>query len=866
VAKKLISENIYISSFQASRIYGHNFRDEKITYNKIGSLTPSLELIKLKKEGFSIHTSKINGKMTSRDIINVDFKYKLDSSESIIKKTKKKIIELKIKEKLEASEKLKKYLEHLELQNWEGLSQEELRDILYENGFIIKQVDYDTKAITETKYVFYKRSGSKSRTGRALFIRESLHDELENWSNMYLKIPKDKTVDLAGLLAYQSLVSSGIKYTVQIPVKNIFMISDVDSRFMHDAKVVRSNGKFLDSFEEPVEISNSLFDGQSILTPEYFPDGKSMLLLRNHFFKSAAMKGDIQKFLKKHCPPDIEYEKWKLKDMFKNTMYAKDVHMITTPNSLKALKYNHLLGADKTKKDMYKYWKDIVKKDGELFGVCKHEYASKRGENLQQMSYQMLNSMPISHDDVGILAKFEIEAINSLKNDDEFYIKYLENSSDVINANQAWVELYKINKEIVSTIEFKKYRRNKIKAYVNYVKGGKIRLDGDYCVMIGNPIEMLLHTIKQLPVKDGVIDIKYVGELEYNQMYTTLHEFDKEYTCFRNPHTAQSNVAVLVNKHSTVIEEYFDLSKNMVIVNCINIPLQDIFSSCDFDSDCIAIFDNETLLNGAKDCFEKYKVVVNKVSADPNEYKYTNFDKARLDNILAQSQRNIGEVVNLGQLCMSKYYDSGKTSEELLKKIEVMTVLSCICIDLAKKFYDIDIAKEILHVRNHKEVMVGGKIVKPLFWSYVSDLVKKEKLVKHDTAMDYLVEILNDIDPAESRDTVNMMTFIKEQVNKGTTDRKQIAKIQTMIDKFLIVVNALQCNKHMDKEAKMDAIKIETIHFNKAIEKLKIRENTMIELVSKLIKSEQVDIGRIFKALLTQLNFKNVWICGESVL
>jgi len=132
--------------------------------------------------------------------------------------------------------------------------------------------------------------------------------------------------------------------------------------------------------------------------------------------------------------------------------------------------------------------------------------------------------------------------------------------------------------------------------------------------------------------------------------------------------------------------------------------------------------------------------------------------------------------------------------------------------------------------------------------------------------MDYLVEILNDIDPAESRDTVNMMTFIKEQVNKGTTDRKQIAKIQTMIDKFLIVVNALQCNKHMDKEAKMDAIKIETIHFNKAIEKLKIRENTMIELVSKLIKSEQVDIGRIFKALLTQLNFKNVWICGESVL
>lgn len=863
MAKKLISENIYISSFQASRIYGHNFRNEKLTYNKIGSITPSLELIKLKKEGFNIHTSKINGKMTSRDIVNVDFKYKLDSSESIIKKTEKKILKLEKEDKYEVVDNLKRYIEYIKSQNWEQITQEELRTYLYQNGFSIKLVDYETEEISEIKYVFYKRSGSKSRTGRALFIREELHDKMEKWSNMDLYIPEDDVVDLAGIMAYQSLVSSGIKYTVKIPVKNILMITDVDSKFTQSAKVIKTNNGFLDSIEEDVEISNSLFDGQSILTPEYFPENKSMLLLRNHFFKSAAMKGDIQRFLMDNCPEGIEYEQWRIKDMFGNTIYAKNVHMITTPNSLKALKYNKLLGENKTKKDMYKYWKDIVKKDGELFGVCKHEYASKRGEKLQQMSYQMINSMPLSYKDVESLSEFEVDVIDKLKNNDDFYIQYLEHSADDINANQAWVELYNINKNIASTIEFKKYRRNKIKAYVDYVKGGKIRLEGDYCVLIGNPIEMLLHSISKLPVKNGIIDSSYDGELVYNEMYTTLHEFDKEYVCFRNPHTCQANVAVLVNKRSELIERYFKLSKNMVIVNAIKIPLQDIFSSSDYDSDCIAIFKNDTLLDCAKKCFEKYKVVVNKVSADPNEYRYTNLDKSKLDNILSKSQRNIGEVVNLGQLCMSKYYDTGSKNVELLKKVEVMTVLSCICIDLAKKFYDIDISKEILNVRNHPDVTIDGKIAKPLFWSYVSDLVKKEKLVKHNTAMDYLVEILNDINPAESRETIDMMSFIKEQNNKVNADRKQITRIQDSIDKFLKTVNAIQCNGRMDKDTKIDSIKLETIHFNKSIEKLKIRENTMIELVTKLIKSEQVDIGRVFKALLTQPNFKAIWIYNQ---
>lgn len=857
--RKITSENVYISSFQASKIYSHNFRDESIKYNKIGSIPLSLEIIKLKKEGFNIHTSKLNGKLTSRDIINVDFKFKSDSSEDVVKKTLKKLHSIDKNLNPELYERLNNYIEYVKAQNWESISNEDLRKYFYKNGFSIYQKDYNTHEISEIKYVFYKRSGSKSRTGRALFIREELHDVMEKWSNMELDIKEEDDIDLAGIMAYQSMVSSGIKYTVKIPTKNIFLISDIDSIFKHTAKVIKTNKDgFLDSFTEEVNISNSLFDGQSLLSPHFFKNEKSMVLLRNHFFKSAGFKCNIQKFLMDNCPNNIKYEDWRLKDMFGNTIYAKNIHMITTPNSLKALKFNHLLGDNKTQNDMYKYWKQLVKQDGEVFGVCKNEYSSKRGENLQQMSYQMLNSMTLSKQQVKELCQFEINFIEKLKNDDETYIKYLESTNDEINSNMLWVELYKINNKIANTKQFKEYRKKKISAYVTYVKGGKIRLNGDYCVMIGNPLEMLLHSINKLPCKKGIIDSNFKGILKENQMYTKLHGFNKEYTCYRNPHTGKNNIGILFNIQNKMIEKYFDLSKNMVVVNAINFPLQDIFSSCDYDSDCIALFDNNTLLDSAKKCFNIYPISFNSVSADKNKYKYSNEDKARLDNILSKSQRYIGEVVNLGQLCMSKYHHSETKNEELLKKIDVMTVLSCICIDLAKKFYDIDIAKEIEHVRGSKFITENGKITKPLFWSYVSDGVNKDKLVKHNTPMDYLVEILSEIPIAIQREDIELLDLIKEQSDKKNTDRKQIIKVESMLEIFVKNIKKINSIKDMDKETRLDSIKKETATFNKRLEKIKIRDNTMIELVMKLIKNN-IDINMTLNALLVQNSFKNIW-------
>lgn len=69
--------------------------------------------------------------------------------------------------------------------------------------------------------------------------------------------------------------------------------------------------------------------------------------------------------------------------MFKNDfMFAKDVHLIITPSSLKALKFSSILGTDKK---MWDHWKKIISLDKCIFGVCK----SEKGQNVAMVRVAM---------------------------------------------------------------------------------------------------------------------------------------------------------------------------------------------------------------------------------------------------------------------------------------------------------------------------------------------------------------------------------------------------------------------------------------------------------------------------------------------
>lgn len=792
----------------------------------------SLELNKLISLGLKTVAKKTSGKLLSNDIINVKFKQKVDSGKQTIKKIEAKIA--KLEDKTEYRERLLDFIQSILLEidqeKWSGVSQSDLRLKLYTDGFVIDGV----------KYVVYKRSSAKSRVGQCLFIKEKLYEPMIRWSRMGIEFRNDNIdIDFPSLLAYESLVGSSLEDTIQINPNNILIIDDVNSVFKRKSNVVRTcSDGYLDSFVEDSHIKNSLFDGESLLESSYFPEGKSMMLLRNHMFKSAAFNCNIQKFLRQHCPPGVDFDEWELTSMYSEKILAKDVHLITTPSSLKALKFSHLKGSER---NMWDYWKKIVIKDNCVFGICKSEKKSKRGYDdmgrvLQQTSYQMLNSLPVSKKELKNIISFEKDYISRLKNEDDFFIEYLKQTKNDMNTNEMFVDLYSTNPDIVKTKIFKNFRKKTISSYVTHVKNGKVRLNGDYCVMLGNPIEFLFHAIGKLNTKDP----RPVA-LSDNEVYTTLFD-ETELTGFRNPHTSPNNVLLAKNTKNHYIDEYLNLTDNIVCVNAIKFPLQDILSGSDYDSDTVLLIKDENLLKITKQIFGKYNVCINHVSSSKRKYKVNNLDMAIIDNELSHSQRYIGRTVNIGQLCMSRYWDmlnKGKSEEEiseLMKKIDVVTVLSGICIDLAKRMFDININKEIDRISKTKELLKE----KPLFWKYVSQ-ANEIVTTRYDCPMDFLYEemtLLSYADPVEEISFFNLLSSGEVKKSNRRQERKILSYVESMVTKINNTYSSNLSEEERDRRID-DIIK----YYRFYIDKIQINESTMYSLLVKISKNKKDKIA-----------------------
>lgn len=855
-------KSVYINSFEGNEIFSHIVRGENIESNYSGMIPFSLELIKLRSlDQFKVHNVKHHDRDLSDDVINVKFRQKVKSGESILEVLPSKIENAENNLKKVTDEKklkrLNEYITYLKAMKkdiednidsdkWKEINNEDLREYLYINGFTINGVHY----------VVYKRSSSKSRTGQCLFIKEELHKEMMNWSRMGLDFDTGGKIDYASLLAYESLVGSSLEDTISINPNNILIVSDVESKFNKMCNVVRKgdNG-FLDSFREPVEVSNSLFDGESLLESTYFKEGQSMQLLRNHFFKSASFSTNIQQFFEDNNIETVE-------DMFGNPMKAKDVHMIITPSSLKALKFGE-------PEDMWSYWKSFVSdKDGlSTFGVCKHEKPSKRGfdqnENiLQQTSYQMLNSMPLTRGNIHTLAKFEQEYIYNLKNDDDFFIKYIEENSNDLNSNLMFVDVFRHNREIVDTKVFRDFRKSEINKYVTHVKKGKLRLHGDYCVMLGNPIEFLYHAI-------GKFKNKPIA-LKGSSVSCTLFSYEGELVGFRNPHTSPSNVLVVKNKQNNLIDTYLNLSNNIVVVNAIDFEIQDILSGADYDSDTVLLVKNETLLKVAKKC-KKFNVCINKVDSDPSRYELNNKNMSDIDNKLAKSQKYIGRVVNLGQLCMSIYWDKRNNRDynglnQLMRKVDVMTILSGIAIDMAKKMYDIEIEDEIKQVefeikdyikrinvydiKKKKIILKSGKEkmvdAKPLFFKYISQSKTiKNRVTDYNCSMDYLQDEMKSR-RADEHENIEFSELLIKQ-NQKNANRKQKEKIIMTVDEMVEGLNGLYA-KSIDEEERANESENIIDYYKNRVGKLTVKPDTMYALLK-----DNSGKSKIFVKLLNML-------------
>lgn len=898
---KKYNNGVYIQSIEANKIYANNKRGDYLTHDYIGKIPHSLQLIKLETlKGFKAFGSKFNpNKLLSNAVVNVSFNYDVDDAETVIKRTKSRIegykndIE-KLKPEFNKKNEINKlnksldeskvYLDKVEKakdnKEWKSVKIEELRELLYKEGFYIDYKKADK--IERIEYVQFARSSSKSRKGEVLFIDKTLHKQMTDWQRMGLEFDEEETIDLVSLRAYESLIGSAIQGLININVDNILLVNDVKSTFNENVNLVYAEGKgkkkrLTVNKVDDHSITNDIFDGESLLDVSVFEASdyadKSFVLLRNHFFKSAAFKTDIQLFLKDNCPDGVKYEEWVLHDMFGNPILAENVKMIVTPNSMKMFKMAYKMNLDDenaNREAMYAYWKDIVRDEGQMFGVCKYDKPSQApkledGTVTQQMSYQMINALLADQDDMNELLAIEMKYIDELKNNPLTLIKHLKDTCNDNNLNEFYVNLFEINPEVIYIKMFKDYRSHVVNRYKKRVAKGKVRVQGDNLTMVSNPIELLKSAIGQLDLNDLA--------LNDNQVYTTQFDFGEEIVLHRNPHTNMSNVLVVHNTYNTKIKKYIKVSKEIIIVNSVNHSIMSRLSGADFDSDFVHATNNTVVRRLAKKANNDYLVCETSVKESDDEaivYKLNDIDMAKADNKIAESKTVIGECVNSGQLAMSLFHHlqsigKNEKAEEVLQLTNLVAALSTLAIDVAKKTFEIDVKKAVRSVvlavnkfinkddgiLKFEEVPEEKKKFKPSFFENIDRKKRREVMyVQFETPMDILQAILNNTGNAKPTKTNELIDLLNNSLDKDKANRNQKKKLIEIGEELEDAISKIYVDIK-DKEKQFTLINDVVRKFEARIGKLKIKPETIYSFISDIHDSKaKVKIDKKYNRLL----------------
>ena len=563
---------------------------------------------------------------SARDIICLDFDFGSRSYEE----EKEHLLKLKSMATKESQIRIDNILSQVEKNKYKykKLSKDGIREQFYSEGVCVRYNHYDKKGnVIKTEAIDYAmlyRNSSKAKLGQVMFIRKELYDVAYDWLTMGLgkKMPRHNA-KIVEMSAYAPLTTSTIVDTIAIPVKDILILKDVDSIFKIKVKAVKaenyecderiidedktrelydkaiSNGK-LDLYGNPIykqqykkekvtkkrcvvsdeelEIKNTLWDGMALIEHDCCPEWvNGMALLRQHFFKSDAFVTYIQKFFKSWClKNDINYDTYEIKDMFGISHKLKDIKMITTHNAVKWLKFKDLMG--NSLQEAYQYWCDRVNENGSLFGIVKTDHVSKLGD-VQQMSYQMINTLDCTAYDVEQIAEISKNCVERLKTDDEYFKEFLIKNSNKINHYMMLADMYEYNPNIAKTNWFRKEKSSIIKNYVAKLRSGKITVPGDNLTVCGNPYALLLYAVGENYENDPTLE-KEDGAI---QCYTTRFA-DGEYLCaFRNPHNSPNGVVHLHNVYSKEMREYFPFSENIIAVNNIHTDIQDRCNGMDYD-------------------------------------------------------------------------------------------------------------------------------------------------------------------------------------------------------------------------------------------------------------------------------------------
>jgi hypothetical protein len=372
---------IKILNIKAGTLYGFNLGIRDRYDYTTGVLNHSLFRIFLQNHGMKLYKDRL-----TRDIICLDFDFGSRSYEEEIKHLGS-LLAREADE--EGRAKLRQIIEKVNQNKHKYCkkSKDEIRELFYRDGVSVTYTSRDRQGnITGEERIHYRmlyRNSAKAKLGQVMFINETLYDAAYDWMTMGLggRMPLENA-KIVELSAYSPLTTSTILDTFSIPVEDILILKDQDSFFTTMANVVRAEEyegtrRVIDEegtekarrralekglldlqgnplynkvykkipavkkrcivSREETEVKNTMWDGMALIEDSCLPAWvNGMALLRNHFFKACGFRGRIRQFMQDWCEEKgIDYQTWKIQDMFGEWHLAKDIKIITTDNAVK---------------------------------------------------------------------------------------------------------------------------------------------------------------------------------------------------------------------------------------------------------------------------------------------------------------------------------------------------------------------------------------------------------------------------------------------------------------------------------------------------------------------------------------------------
>ena len=684
------------------------------------------------KNRFIVGLGDGTGTRISRAIINSPY------NEEYINSLKSQLKEEQEKSKEENVDKraIKKAIKNIINNILKAQLQDYICNVVFDSDKDYDKYSKDGFKLNGEKYVLLLGTAGGIKNNTVMFVKESIHDELEkrinNGADFSIPMLPSK------LMAYKSLV-----FSASTPVTNtdkILVVKDVITRFKDKATYIKFNEEIdrpLVTDVDDFDVEVNACDGCGLINPKLAKKWSEDLHLdyncTGFVIRNSWVKGVLTSFnFYEYCNTREDMKESKIIDVWgrEHTVEdLKDIDIIMNESMFK----------------LYKHYKSLEEylencnNNGYEFSITKE--VPDVLDNERMLNYQYIQCLDLEDEEIDRLINKDIKEIKEVIG--ENYIKSILFGKGVnLNDKNVWgnntddlhIKALMINKDAIND----RYIRDKIKRAitkrVDLLKTGKISVNGNYQIAIGEPIIQLESAFGLEPkglLKRGEFYIKYWKNRNV-----------KRVGGFRSPMSCKSNARIMNISYDKEVEKWYGGIKNMIIFNAWDTSMS-AFNGEDFDGDINFTTDNKIIIDGI---FDLPAIFCEGASAN----KISNPTKEDFIHCIKKSFGNkVGSVTNFGSSCYDKMSIFDKDSDkykEIDYRIKCIQFYQQECIDSAKNGkpprpipsywhnfkddklkYEID--EETGDILNEKEVNLFKKTLtekKPYYFRYIYKDVNKQ--------------------------------------------------------------------------------------------------------------------------------------------